>query len=175
MEQAITMTADTRQQFEALLDRHRRIVFKVAGTYSRDPEDRADIAQEIALQLWRAFPGYDRERPFTTWMYRIALNVGISFLRGNARRVKGSVTFDERVHDFADDSAADPEAAERARMLHRCISRFDALDRALLLLYLEERSYREISDILGISETNVGTKIARLKERIRNHLDRGAT
>jgi RNA polymerase sigma-70 factor (ECF subfamily) len=174
MERAVSVSADARQQFEALLETHRGIVFKVAGTYSRDPEDRAEIAQEIALQLWRAFPGYDRERPFTTWMYRIALNVGISFLRGNARRIRDSVAFDERVHDQHDDSTEDPEAAERARMLHRCIARFDALDRALLLLYLEDRSYREIADILGISETNVGTKIARLKERIRNDLDTGA-
>ena len=174
MERAISTTADARQQFEALLGRHRGIVLKVAGMYSRDPEDRAEIAQEIALQLWRAFPGYDRERPFTTWMYRIALNVGISFLRGNARRDRHSVPFDERVHEPGSASAETPEAAERARMLHRCIARFEALERALLLLYLEDRTYREIGEILGISETNVGTKIARLKERIRSDLTTGA-
>lgn len=169
------MTADARQEFGELLERHRKIVFKVARTYCRDPEDRTDVAQEIATQLWRAYPHYDSERPFSTWMYRIALNVAISHVRSNARRRRDFVAFDEYFHDSADPGPANREAHERARELHRCIAGFDALDRALVLLYLEERSYREIADILGISETNVGTKIGRLKERIRNDFDTGET
>ncbi len=169
------MTADARQEFGELLERHRKLVFKVAGTYARHPEDRADIAQEIATQLWRAFPSYDAERPFTTWMYRIALNVAISHVRGNARRMRDSIAFDVQFHDSADTETADPEADERVRQLRQCIARFEPLDRALILLYLEERSYREIADVLGISETNVGTKLGRLKELIRNDFATGAT
>jgi len=151
--------------FEELLERHRKIVFKVTNTYARLPEDRADLAQEIVAQCWRAFPGYDGERPFSTWMYRIALNVAISFVRGLVHREKHSVALDESLHDFAGD--AEPEADERVRALYRFIDQLGALDRALLLLYLEEHSYREIADVLGISETNVATKISRLKQRIR--------
>ena len=151
--------------FHELLERHRKIVFKVANTYARLPEDRADLAQEIVAQCWRAFPGYDGERPFSTWMYRIALNVAISFVRGVVHREKHSVALDESLHDVAGD--AEPEADERVRALYHFIDQLGALDRALLLLYLEERSYREIADILGISETNVATKISRLKQRIR--------
>ena len=152
-------------QFRDLLERHRKIVFKVANTYARASEDRADLAQEIVAQCWRAFGRYDTQRAFSTWLYRIALNVAISFVRGAAHRDKHSVALDESLHDVASD--AESETDERVRALHRFIDQLDALDRALLLLYLEERSYREIADVLGISETNVATKISRLKQRIR--------
>jgi RNA polymerase sigma factor (sigma-70 family) len=170
MEHTATMTPDARTAFGELLERHRKIVFKVANTYARHPEDRADLAQEIAVQLWRAFPAYDAQRTFSTWMYRIALNVAISFLRSDRHRQRHAVPLDDDLHDIADGSAADPEADEQVRALHRFIGQLDPLNRALLLLYLEDRSQREIADILGITETNVSTKIGRLKQRIRNGL-----
>ncbi|HVI59046.1 MAG TPA: sigma-70 family RNA polymerase sigma factor [Luteimonas sp.] len=169
MEASATMTADDRQAFGDLLQQHRGIVFKVANAYARDAEDRADLAQEIAAQLWRAWPGYDPARRFSTWMYRIALNVAISFLRSDGHRRRHAVPLDEAVHDVADDSAVDHEAGESLRMLHRFIGTLDPLNRALLLLYLEERSTREISEVLGISESNVTTKLSRLRQRIRDH------
>lgn len=169
MELAAIMTADTRQQFGSLLEQHRGIVFKVANTYAWHPDDRADLAQEIAAQLWRAFPGYDHARSFTTWMYRVALNVAISHLRSNAQRDKHAVPLDEALHDLAAEDS-DHEAEQRVRDLHRFIGQLEPLNRALLLLYLEDRSHREIADILGITETNVATKIGRLKQRIRNDM-----
>lgn len=163
------MADDAQGQFGEMLERHRGIVLKVASTYARTPEDRADLAQEIAAQLWRAFPRYDATRPFSTWMYRVALNVGISFLRGQSERDR--VVAIEPAHEaIAAPPGASPEDAERMRGLERAIDRLDAMNRALLLLYLEERSYAEIGEILGISETNVGTKLARLRQRIRNEL-----
>lgn len=173
MDVTATMTADTRQAFGELLRRHRGIVFKVANTYARDGADRDDLAQEIAAQLWRAFPKYDPARPFSTWMYRIALNVGISFLRSDGQRRRHAVPLDEAAHDLADDRAFDHEADEQLRMLHRFIATLEPLDRALLLLYLDERSTREMAEVLGISESNVTTKISRLKQRIRDHVAPG--
>jgi len=165
------MASDLSQQFRELLERHRKIVFKVAASYCRHPEDRADLAQEIAAQLWRAFPSYDGQRTFSTWMYRIALNVAISFLRNNRNREQHFVSLDEQLHDTVGDSGGGGAAAdEQLRILHRCIAQLDGLNRALLLLYLDEKSHREIADILGISETNVATKIGRLKQRIRNDM-----
>ena len=169
MEHAATMTTDARQQFGELLERHRKIVFKVANTYARQADDRADLAQEIAAQLWRAFHGYDPSRSFSTWMYRIALNVAISHLRSHTQRDQHAVPLDEGLHDVAV-ADNDHEADEQVRALHRFIAQLEPLNRALLLLYLEERSAREIGDILGISESNVTTKIGRLKQRIRNDI-----
>ena len=160
-------------RFRDLLEDHRKIVLKVANTYARAPEDRADLAQEIVAQCWRAFGRYDPQRTFSTWLYRIALNVAISFVRNNEHRNRHAVALDEDLHDVADEGGNDDE--ERVRVLRRCIDALDPLNRALLLLYLEEKSYREIADILGISETNVATKISRLKQRIRADMADDAT
>jgi RNA polymerase sigma-70 factor (ECF subfamily) len=164
------MTANPRQAFGELFEQHRKIVFKVANTYSRHPDDRADLAQEIATQLWRAFPGYDPARSFSTWMYRIALNVAISFLRNHQHRHEHTEPLEDGHAEVIGHSGVAHEADEQVRALNRFIEQLEPLNRALLLLYLEERSYREIADILGISETNVATKIGRLKQRIRQDM-----
>jgi RNA polymerase sigma-70 factor (ECF subfamily) len=161
------MTDRQRQrQFEALLQEHRGIVFKVASVYARGGEDRNDLAQEIAVQLWRSFAGYDPVRAkFSTWMYRVALNVAISHARRTVR--------DERLEPLdaghlelpgeADVSQPD----ERLAALYAFIGQLDALNRALILLYLEDRSYAEIAQVLGIGESNVATKINRIKHKLR--------
>lgn len=164
-----TMASDTQQAFSELLEGHRGIVLKVAATYARDPHDRADLAQEIATQLWRAWPGYDPSRSFSTWMYRIALNVAIGFVRGNVRRIRHAIPLDDAVHDLPSGDH-DHETQAGLRMLHRFIDTLEPLNRALALLYLEERSTREMAEVLGISESNVTTKIGRLKQRIRDHV-----
>lgn len=170
MQQELAMMDTTRDEFDVLLESHRAIVFKVAGTYCRHPDDRDDLVQEIAAQLWRAWRGYDRTRPFATWMYRIALNVAIGYLRSESRRREHAAPLDEELHDVADDRGVDHEAEQRLHLLQGFIERQAPLDRALLLLYLDERSQREIAEILGLSETNVSTKIGRLKQRIRQEL-----
>ena len=164
------MSADThsRDEFTELVERHRKILFKVASTYCWSADDRGDLTQDILAQLWRAFPGYDRSRPFTTWMYRIALNVAISWVRGPGQRQRLTVPLDAERHDVA--RTPDLAADERVRALYQVIDRLDPLSRALLLLYLDDHSYRDIAGILGITETNVATKISRLKQRIRQDI-----
>lgn len=155
--------------FEARLRLHAGIVRKVAGSYAWNPHDRDDLMQDIVAALWQAWPRYDPSRPFATWMYRVALNVAISQVRGETRRRRHHVAYDADVHhaeapnrDFADD--------EQLILLQRAMQSLDPLNRALLMLHLDERSHREIADVLGISESNVGTKLTRLKERLRNTL-----
>jgi RNA polymerase sigma factor (sigma-70 family) len=163
--------AETLQsRFHDLLDRHEKIVFKVASTYCHHPEDRRDLAQEISLQLWLAFPRYDESRSFSTWMYRIALNVAISFARRAGRREMQGLSREWEVGDPEGSPEDLHERDERVAALRDVIDRLDGLNRAILLLYLEEHSYREIAEVLGITETNVATKISRLKGRIRDEL-----
>lgn len=167
MDLTTTMSRDADGGFEPLLERHRGIVFKIANGYATHPADREDLVQEIAAQLWRAWPAYDPARRFSTWMYRIALNVAISHLRARQQRERHHVTLDEQVHGLA---APEPGDDARLLALQRCIAALDPMSRALLLLYLDERSQREIAEILGITETNVSTRISRLKQRIRDQL-----
>ncbi len=167
---AIGMIDGRREEFQRLLEAHRRIVFKVANTYARLPDDRAELAQEIATQLWRAFPGYDPSRSFSTWIYRIALNVAISFVRTQEQRRRHLEPLDDAHDDIVGCTNVSAESDQQVRALERFIAAQAPLDRALLLLYLEDKSYREIAEVLGISETNVATKIGRLKQRIRNDI-----
>ncbi len=156
--------------FAELLERHRGILAKVAGSYARQREDREDLMQEIAAQLWRAWPSYDPSRAFSTWMYRIALNVAISQLRGRMRAPARAGTADGALDALAAPASHDPERSRQLERLYHFIHALPPLERALMLLYLEERPQREIAEVLGLSETNVATKIGRLKARLRNEL-----
>lgn len=161
-----------QHRFEALLREHRKIIFKVVGIYARKTADRHDLAQEICVQLWRSFGSYDAGRArFSTWMYRIALNVAISKLRRDRKSLAGRIESLDEVHleTIASDEPISDEN-DRVTVLYALIGRLDALNRALILLYLEERTYAEIADILGISETNVATKINRIKLKFRGEV-----
>lgn len=165
------------RRFEALLQEHRKIVYKVAGLYSRHAADREDLVQEICTQLWRSFGSYDEQRAkFSTWLYRIALNVAISQLRrarsGGAERLE---PLEEHHLETIGGGASIDEPDERLGALYAFIGQLDALHRALILLYLEDKSYAEIAEILGISETHVATKIGRIKQKLRGQMTAAAT
>lgn len=162
--------AEARTRFAELLAQHRGIVLKVASTFAFGAEDRADLAQEIAAQLWRSYPRYDAARPFATWMYRVALNVGVSHVRARKRAGDAEPLGDELAASAAN-AHESLEDAQRIATLERAIARLARLDRALLLLHLDERSQREIGEVLGISESNVATKLSRLRARLRGELE----
>lgn len=152
--------------FAERLQQNKGIVFKVAAAYSRSPADRDDLAQSIALEAWRGFPRFDASRRFSTWLYRIALNVAISSLRKERRDADRIVHIEQPLLEQLPQPAVQ-EGAERAQLLRDLLEPLTPLDRALMILYLEDQPYAAIAEILGISETNVATKIARLKQRIR--------
>lgn len=162
------MATTTRQdRFLILLDEHKKILYKVASSYCRNPADRQDLVQEIAVQLWRSFDRYDEGYRFSTWMYRIALNVAISFYRSETRRSRNTVPAEESLLEIAADPPEPAETDDGLRRLHELIGQMNGLDKALILLVLDGNRYDTIAEILGISETNVGTKISRIKQRLR--------
>lgn len=158
--------ATEQDEFQALLDEHRGILFKIANSYARTPADREDLVQEMVLQLWRSFRRYDRRKKFTTWMYRVALNVAISFCRSESRR-RRTRDVDGAALDLAAESPAAPAPQDDLQLLHEFIARLNELDRALVILYLDGNRYDTIGEILGITETNVGTRIGRIKDKLR--------
>lgn len=172
--EASDVNAESPQaRFAALIDQHRGIVLKVAHGYCRDPEDRRDLLQDISVQAWRAFPAFDPALSrFSTWLYRIALNVAISQVRRSQLRQQHHASLDdEAMVSLPDPAAREPDETDAGiRALYTVIDRLDPLNRALMLLYLDERSHREIAEILGISESNVATKLHRLRQRIRGEL-----
>ena len=156
-----------QERFLPLLEEHKKILYKVAGSYCRNDADRQDLIQEIAVQLWRSFDRYDERYRFSTWMYRIALNVAISFYRSESRRKRDTVPAEDSILEIAD-ARGFTEADENLQILQRLIRQLDELDRALIILYLDGNRYDTIAEILGISETNVGTKINRIKQKLRD-------
>lgn len=165
------MTGLTDEElFTRLLEQHGGIIRKVAFGYTSRAADREDLAQEITIQLWRAYPRYSPERPFSTWMYRIALNVAISFLRRHTHPSRQTISLEESAIEPIDQNIAASEPDQRIAILQRVIATLAPLDRALMLLYLDDHTYREIAAILGIAETNVGTKLSRLKQHLRQQL-----
>lgn len=157
-------TTEQQMRFQALVDEHRKILYKVCNSYCRNRDDREDLAQQIVLQLWRSFPRFDDRHQFSTWMYRIALNVAISFYRRESTRTRYILSDEEQVL-----TAAGPEETESGQMalVNQFIAALEPMAKALVLLYLDGSSYEEIAHSLGISETNVATKISRLKQAMR--------
>ncbi len=167
---AMSIAGKDKETFLRLLDEHGGIIRRVATGYARNVADRHDLMQEITLQLWKAYPRYAPERPFSTWMYRIALNVAISSLRRISLPSRQTISLDENEIELVDESINLTQPDERVLLLQKVIDSLPSLDRALLLLYLDERSYREIAAILGITETNVATKLSRLKKTVRRQI-----
>src|SRR5581483_1863023 len=157
-------TPSLQERFQTLVDTHKKILYKVCNSYCRNRDDREDLAQEIIVQLWRSFDTFDECSRFSTWMYRIALNVAISFYRRESTRTRYVLSDDERLLNAVDDTATQPAEIQ---VLYEFIEGLDPLNKALVLLYLDGNSYLEIANVLGISETNVATKISRLKQEMR--------
>ena len=158
-------------EFLARIERHAGIVRKVALSYSRNAADRRDLEQEIVAQLWKSYGGFDGQRPFATWMYRVALNVAISIARSQRWREPEATSLEDHAIEMLGHDADGAEREHGVRELRNFIAGLDELNRALILLYLDEHSYREIADILGISETNVATKINRVKQQLRERMN----
>ena len=156
-------------EFLQLIQDNKGILFKISNSYCRNRDDREDLIQEIIYQLWKSAQRFDNTRKFSTWMYRIALNVAISYYR-QQRRSGLRISFGGDLHlmELAD-SPAEPDTQEKISLLQQFISEQSELDKALMILYLEERPYREIAEILGITETNVATKLSRIKGRLKQH------
>lgn len=155
-----------QDRFLALLGQHRKILYKVAYAYCRHPEDRRDLVQDMAIQLWQSFPRFDARVQFSTWMYRIAMNVAISFYRSEKRRIRDTLP----IEDFGlDITAADgifDEAGDNMRVLKRLIDALDEMNRALVILFLDGFSHDEIANVLGLTTTNVATRLNRIKQKL---------
>lgn len=155
-------------QFTNLLRKHAGLIHKISYAYCRDATDREDLIQEIAMQLWRSRERYDARFKETTWIYRIAINVAISFYRRELRHNKGRTSLEGPAITIAAPSVEPSEEVER---LMQCIDDLSELDKAIVLLYLDGHEHPSIAEVLGISVSNVGTKLHRIKTKLRVAFD----
>lgn len=159
-------TTSQSGHFLTILEQHKAILYKIANCYSHNSDDRNDLIQEMILQLWKSFGRYDSRYKYSTWIYRIALNVAISNIRMEKRRKAVQTPTSDVIIQLLDNEY-NKDREEELDQLQRLISELKPLDKALVLLYLEEKSHKEIASITGISESNVATKIGRIKMQLK--------
>ena len=152
--------------FVQLVQENKGIIFKICNSYCSDKNERDDLAQEIVYNLWKSFQDFNPDFKFSTWMYRIALNVAISFYR-KQNKSKHHIPFSESLIVFEESTDANTELENNISLLQKFISDLKEIDKSIMLLYLDDKSYKEIAEITGITETNVATKITRIKDRLR--------
>jgi len=162
---------EKKQRFIEVLKDHKKILFKIINAYCKDQEDKQDLEQEILIQIWKALDNFDGRSKLSTWIYRIALNVSISHYRKDHSRKERTIAIDENILEVVDINGTNPELEDHISLLYDCIRALDSLNKAVIILHLEGKSYKETADLLGMSESNVGTKINRIKKILKEQFN----
>ena len=161
------MTDDSQKdQFLDILEKNIGIILKIARAYSNTLHDKEDLINDITLELWKSFGRFKGDSKISTWIYRVALNTSMNSRR---KREKDKLLFLDDLKQVESLSwILEPQDSSHTEILYQCIDELNQLNKAIILLYLDGNSHDEISDITGISKTNVGTRISRIKEQIKN-------
>lgn len=153
-----------QSEFTVIIQDHERLLFKVCSMYSSNEEEQKDLFQEIILQAWKSYATFQGRSMISTWLYRVAFNTAINYTRKQKRQ---PLTIHHKpTYDLPDDTMPH-EWKEQLTILHQIIDELPKLDKALVLLYLEDKSYNEIAEIIGISQSNVGTRLNRIKDKMK--------
>ena len=156
------------ETFEEILNKHKGIIFRIVNYYCKDSDDKKDLEQEILIQIWLSYKKYNQEFAWSTFIYRIALNVSIGFYN-KQKRQKDKFS---NVNLFIETNVQDDiplVVDEDLQLLNEFICQLNDINKALMILYLQEKSYAEMALILGVSATNIGTKINRLKNQLKEY------
>ncbi|MGV8915385.1 MAG: RNA polymerase sigma factor [Kaistella sp.] len=160
--------ASTEKEFLEKIEKHKGVIFKISKMYMDEADDQNDLFQEIIYQVWKAYPNFEGRSKFSTWLYRIALNTAIVFLKTEKRR---SFIKNENIenltlqHDIYDD-----REEQKLSKMYAAINQLNSIDKALIFYYLEDFSGKEIASQLGITEVNARVKLGRAKEKLKQLL-----
>jgi RNA polymerase sigma-70 factor (ECF subfamily) len=153
-------------EFIRIIKENEGIIFKITIVYSDDEDDQKDLYQEIVYQLWRCFDSFRQESKISTWIYRIALNISITHLKKKKKR--NHVPIDQVIFNRMDHH--DTLMEERVGLLYAGIKQLGTMEKGLILLYLEGNNYEEIALITGFTATNVGTRLNRIRHKLRSQI-----
>ena len=163
------MTQELEHQFVSQLEAHQNIVHKVCSLYTDNREAHNDLFQEIAIQLWKAYPRFRGDSKFSTWMYRVALNTAITLYR-KSKNQPATQDFDTVLYRVKAEQY-DPTEEQQLNLMYSAIRELGDIDKALVFLYLEDKNYSEIAETLGISEVNARVKMNRIKTKLKTILN----
>lgn len=153
-----------KETFIKAIKDNERLILKIASVYTNNADDKADLVQEIIYQLWKSFDTFKEQASLSTWLYRVALNVAIYQLKISKKRVE-TIPIDEQLLNYQDEDTSAIE--QKWEAFRQQIEALNLLDKAIIMLYLDNKSHDEIAEIVGISTSNVGTKMQRIKEKLR--------
>ena len=156
---------EAEREFEKSIREHEGLLHKVCRIYASTDADRQDLFQEIVIQLWKAYPRFKGEARFSTWLYRVAINTAITGLRKKKDFIT-SYEPESLPQDRVEDSSAKAEE-ERLQQLYTAIGQLNEVEKAIVMLYMEDRTYEEMEDILGISSGTLRVKMNRIREKLR--------
>jgi len=154
-----------KEAFLHIVTSNQGIIHKVCGMYCDTPEDRQDLFQEIVAQLWKSYATFRNESKVTTWMYRVSLNTAITHFKRDKRRPDRD-GFDQSKFQIADQQY-DETFDEQVKLLHNAIARLTSIEKSITLLYLEDKKYEEIAEIVGITQNYVRVKMNRIKAKLK--------
>ncbi len=163
------MTEELKHKFISEIQQNQNIIHKVCRIYTINQEAHNDLFQEIAIQLWKAYPKFRGDSKLSTWMYRIGLNTAITLYRKSKRTIK-TQDFDNVLHRIESTEYDDSEE-EQLKLMYKAIYQLSDIEKGLIFLYLEDKNYREISETLGITEVNARVKMNRIKTRLKKILN----
>lgn len=158
-----------KEEFLHIISENQGIIHKVCSLYCDSRENREDLFQEILSQLWKSFPSFRNESKVSTWMYRVALNTAITHFKKEKRR-PDKLDLAPQYAQYADEQY-DASIEDQLKMLHKAISKLTDLEKSIVLLYLEDRKYEEIAEIVGITQNYVGVKMNRLKVKLKKIME----
>ena len=153
------------ERFISLLEDHIGIILKISKAYTNTVQDREDLINDIAYEMWKAFPSFKGRSKVSTWLYRIALNTAMNYNR-TTRKKRNFIQ--SAIEIYTNEPASEADSDPQIELLYDWIAELDEFNKALILLYLDGYKHDEIAEITGISKTNVGTRISRIKEQLRN-------
>ena len=154
-----------QEQFVQFINENEGILFKVSTLYTNSDADVQDLRQEMIYQLWRSFDSFKGNSKRSTWMYRVALNTAMVYLKKKKRVVTSGIEIDERLLQRID--VTNNKEEEQIKKLYDTIKKLSDIERGIIMLYLEGKSHEEIAEIIGFTTTNVGTRIGRIKKKLK--------
>lgn len=157
------MSGKIEHEFLSVIKEYERVIYKVCYMYAGKNTPLNDLYQEVVLNIWKAFTKFRGDSKISTWIYRIALNTCISFIR-KEKNIPEIIALTQEINALTEEQ---DDLQVLLKELHLLINQLGALDKSIILLYLEEKSYEEISEITGLTLTNVATKLSRIKEKLR--------
>jgi len=156
--------SERQEVFIKLLNEHSALLHKVCNVYCEQLIDRQDLFQEIVVQLWKSYPNFRGDSKFSTWLYRIALNTAISGFRKHRIPV---ISFDPGTFHEPVSMESDADREEQVQKMYSAIKRLSDVEKGIIMMYLEEKSYEEMEEVFGISQNTLRVKINRIKEKLR--------